>query len=88
MLSFSSRFGCAQAALRNLWIVLLHSQVLHEAPVAAGINLNVLHILLGDDHVRLVPKREYRRFTTHDLLYALVKLLRFFAVKSIDCLGD
>ena len=40
--------------------LLLDRQVLHEAPVAAGVNLDVPDAFLSDDDVRLVPERQHR----------------------------
>src|SRR5438132_10743236 len=38
--------------------VLLHGQVAHKAPVAAGVDLDIADGLLCYHHVRLVPKRK------------------------------
>ena len=38
--------------------LLRDSEISDEAPIAAGVHLNVVHIFTSDDYVRLVPQRE------------------------------
>ena len=64
--------------------VLLPGQVPDEAPIAAGINLDVLHILLGDHHICLVPKRQDRHVAADDILNARVKLFCLLPIESVD----
>ena len=63
--------------------VLLHGDLPYEAPVAAGVNLDVAYILLGDNDVGLVPARQDRHIPTHQSLDTRVKAARLFPVKRI-----
>ncbi len=76
------------ATRRALQRLLLNGHVLDEAPVTAGINLDIAYVLLSDDDVCLVPEWENRHVARHDILDARIQHLRFFSIKSIHGFVD
>ena len=68
--------------------LLLNRQVLHKAPVAAGVNLNIPNALPGDDCVCLIPERHDWHVAANDLLNLRVELFRLFAIEGVNCFPD
>src|SRR5712691_6418337 len=73
--------ACAPFACGPL---LSYRQVLYESPITAGVDVNVANALFGDDHIRLIPKRKYRRVVADYLLNLGVERDCLLSVPDLD----
>src|SRR5262249_40994602 len=46
----------------------LYGYVLHKSPITARVHIDIANALLGNHHVRLIPKREHRHVAANDFL--------------------
>src|SRR5438874_11350890 len=64
--------------------LLCYRQILHESPIAAGVDMNIANALFGDHHVRLIPERKYRRVVADYLLNPGVERDCLLSVPGLD----
>ncbi len=64
--------------------LLSYRQIPHESPITAGVDVNVADALFGNDHVRLIPERKYRRVVADYLLNLGVERDCLLSVPGLD----